>query len=258
METREIVIFATQGQQTSRINTDVTTWGQLKPLLRNLNFNIDTMLATENVTRTDLVNDNAVLPSGPFRLFLRSQKPKSGAEMSRSELFVAIKKIIEKDPAAKNSFTQDGANVTRLKTPVIQALYDNYIGRNTAGAKVEAIDTVAEEVLEKVEEVQEEVPTQEVPEEVLETIEEEEKGLEEKKAPKGLVRLFLTTAILFIKANFGSSSEKTRAIKALKNLREVPSLELNACAKENWETETPSAGLNELDSLIAEAKELGL
>ena len=54
---REITIYATRGNTMRKITTDVRTWAELKPLVRNEGFDLNSLLAAENITKMDLVND---------------------------------------------------------------------------------------------------------------------------------------------------------------------------------------------------------
>lgn len=118
---REITIYATRGGQMQKITTDVTTWGELQPLVRNAGFDLSSLLAAENITKTDLVNDLAVLPTTAFRLFLRPRQTKSGA-LDRKECFAAIKVHLLNHPEDKHKFSIDGRNVTQLPTGTVQDL----------------------------------------------------------------------------------------------------------------------------------------
>ena len=122
---REITIYATRGGQMQKITTDVTTWGELQPLVRNAGFDLSSLLAAENITKTDLVNDLAVLPTTAFRLFLRPQQTKSGA-LDRKECFAIIKAYLVDHPGDKFKFVIDGKNMTQLSTPVVQDLVAKY------------------------------------------------------------------------------------------------------------------------------------
>jgi hypothetical protein len=137
---REITIYATRGGNMKKITTDVKTWGELQPLVRREGFDLGSLLAAENINKTDLVNDLAVLPTGPFRLFLRPKQTKSGAP-DRKECFAIIKAHIEKNPGDKAKFTIDGKNMTQLSTPVVQDLVAKYCG----GASVPAASNTASE-----------------------------------------------------------------------------------------------------------------
>lgn len=77
--TRKIKIWSTEGENGRVIETDLATWGELKELLMAEGYNIPALHATESITRTDLVNDMAALPSQDFNLFLRPKETKSGS-----------------------------------------------------------------------------------------------------------------------------------------------------------------------------------
>ena len=74
---RKIIIFSTRGSQKRVHESNVTTWGELKEELANL-YDFNSLQATENINRTDLVNDTAKLPEQDFTLFLRPRETKSG------------------------------------------------------------------------------------------------------------------------------------------------------------------------------------
>ncbi len=122
---REVTIYATRGGQMKKITTAVKTWGELQPLVRREGFDLSSLLAAENINKTDLVNDLAVLPEGNFRLFLRPKQTKSGAP-DRKECFAIIKAHLEKNPGDKPKFIIDGKNMTQLSTPVVQDLVAKY------------------------------------------------------------------------------------------------------------------------------------
>jgi len=124
---REITIYATRGGQMKKIMTNVSTWGELQPLVRAEGFDLGSLLAAENINKSDLVNDLAVLPATDFRLFLRPKQTKSGA-LDRKECFAAIKIYLVNHPQDKAKFTVDGKNVTQLSTAVVQDLVAKYIG----------------------------------------------------------------------------------------------------------------------------------
>ena len=123
---REVTIYATRSGQITKIMTAVQTWGDLKPLVRNAGYDLSSLLAAENINKSDLVNDLAVLPATAFRLFLRPAQTKSGATPDRKECFAIIKAHIAANPGDKAKFTIDGKNMTQLSTPVVQALVAKY------------------------------------------------------------------------------------------------------------------------------------
>jgi hypothetical protein len=128
---REITIYATRGGQMKKIMTSATTWGELQPLVRSEGFDLSSLLAAENINKSDLVNDLAVLPATAFRLFLRPKQTKSGA-LDRKECFAAIKTHLLNYPEDKAKFSIDGRNVTQLPTATVQDLVAKYIGGVTS------------------------------------------------------------------------------------------------------------------------------
>lgn len=138
---REITIYATRGGQMQKITTDVTTWGELQPLVRNAGFDLSSLLAAENVTKTDLVNDLAVLPTSAFRLFLRPKQTKSGA-LDRKECFAAIKLHLTNHPEDKHKFIVDGRNVTQMTTEAVQGLVAQHCVRAETYQANEVVGTL--------------------------------------------------------------------------------------------------------------------
>ena len=160
---REVTIYATRGGQMKKITTAVKTWGELQPLVRREGFDLGSLLAAENINKTDLVNDLAVLPEGNFRLFLRPKQTKSGATPDRKECFAIIKAHIAANPGDKAKFTIDGKNMTQLSTPVVQELVAKHIGGVASEApapapvkekapKAEKVEAPKKEVVESVQE----------------------------------------------------------------------------------------------------------
>lgn len=155
---REITIYATRGGQMKKITTAVRTWGELQPLVRREGFDLGSLLAAENINKTDLVNDLAVLPEGNFRLFLRPKQTKSGAP-ERKECFAIIKAHLAVHPEDKHKFIIDGKNMTQLSTPVVQDLVAKYCN----GALAPTPAPVQEKAPKaKAEKVEAEVKTEEV------------------------------------------------------------------------------------------------
>jgi hypothetical protein len=135
---REVTIYATRGGQMKKIMTSVKTWGDLQPIVRREGFDLSSLLAAENINKTDLVNDLAVLPEGNFRLFLRPKQTKSGATPDRKECFAIIKAHLVNHPGDKSKFVIDGKNMTQLSTPVVQDLVAKYCNGASAPAVAEA------------------------------------------------------------------------------------------------------------------------
>lgn len=156
---REITIYATRGGQMKKIMTSATTWGELQPLVRNEGFDLSSLLAAENINKSDLVNDLAVLPETAFRLFLRPKQTKSGA-LDRKECFAIIKAHLAKNPEDKAKFTIDGKNVTQLTTDTVRSLVTMHCENIAPEAVVEKVVVgvilgVSNEDLSNAEKVQE-------------------------------------------------------------------------------------------------------
>lgn len=137
---REVTIYATRGGNMKKIMTNAQTWGDLQPLVRREGFDLSSLLAAENINKSDLVNDLAVLPATAFRLFLRPKQTKSGA-YDRKECFEIIKIHLLNHPEDKEKFRIDGRNVTQLPTATVQDLVAKYC----KGAKAPAASNTATE-----------------------------------------------------------------------------------------------------------------
>lgn len=136
---REIVAYATKGGKIAKINTDVKTWGELKPLLKREGYDLDSLLAAESINRSDLVNDLAVLPEGPFRVFLRPKQTKSGADLPYKEVRAKVQEIIASDGDVAKSHFNEGKNYTTKKGDELNVLLNSYKGGSvtTSSAKAE-------------------------------------------------------------------------------------------------------------------------
>lgn len=78
MSTRKIKVLSTIGVS-GTIETNVTTLGELKPLLAQREIDYSGMKMMVGETRNELSLDDAVLPEGDFKLYLMPQKTKSGS-----------------------------------------------------------------------------------------------------------------------------------------------------------------------------------
>lgn len=121
MNTREITVVATKGGRIEKINTNVSTWGELRALIQD-NYDLQNLKAVENINKTTLEHIDAVLPEGNFRLFLRPSKTKSGASSPdfSSMSFAEMKEFIKANEDAKSYLNEtaklSGRNWTQLKT----------------------------------------------------------------------------------------------------------------------------------------------
>ena len=91
--TRKIKIYTTAGIP-GTIETNVSTLGELKPLLRQREINYDDMRMLVGETKNELSVDEATLPTGDFKLYLMPVKTKSGVDFDEME--VAIERIENK------------------------------------------------------------------------------------------------------------------------------------------------------------------
>lgn len=118
---RKIKIFTTKGTpDVITVADDVTTWAQLKPLVKAQVGSLDNLQATENIGKTTLIQDEAVLPQGDFILFLRPKKTKAGADystMDRKQLAASLSQA-QKDQLK----AETGKNWTNCPTETIREL----------------------------------------------------------------------------------------------------------------------------------------
>ena len=82
--TRKIKIYTTAGIP-GTIETNVSTLGELKPLLRQREINYDGMKMLVGETKNELSVDEATLPTGDFKLYLMPAKTKSGVDFDDME-----------------------------------------------------------------------------------------------------------------------------------------------------------------------------
>ena len=136
---REIVAYATKGGKIAKINSDVKTWGELKPLLKREGYDLNSLLAAESINRADLVNDLAVLPEGPFRVFLRPKQTKSGTDLPYKEVRAKIQELIASDGDVAKAHFNEGKNYTTKKGDELNVLLNSYKGGSgtTSSAKAE-------------------------------------------------------------------------------------------------------------------------
>ena len=81
---RKIKIYTTAGMP-GTIETNISTLGELKPLLRQREINYDGMKMLVGETKNELSVDEATLPEGDFKLYLMSAKTKSGVDFDEME-----------------------------------------------------------------------------------------------------------------------------------------------------------------------------
>ncbi len=121
---RTISLYTTLGRLI-KIETDVQTWGQLKPLAEREGINVSDMKASESVNRTTLENDNAVLPEGDFIVFFTKIKSKAGS-MSYGELRATIKELVADSDEAREHFNSGGRNYTNKTKADLENLLESW------------------------------------------------------------------------------------------------------------------------------------
>ena len=106
--TRKIKIYTTAGMP-GTIETNVSTLGELKPLLRQREINIDGMKMLVGETKNELSVDEAVLPTEDFNLYLMPAKTKSGVDFDEME--EAVERIEDKLDEVLSLLRNGGGNV---------------------------------------------------------------------------------------------------------------------------------------------------
>ena len=113
---KKVTVYSTVGKKATILeNLEATTWGELKSALREMDIKYSGMKAVIGETRNTLESDRATLPEKDFSLFLMPVKTKSGAD--RKQLMADYKA----NPDAQAHFKSKGLQITRMKTPDIEA-----------------------------------------------------------------------------------------------------------------------------------------
>lgn len=152
MSTRIVTVFTSKGKK-QKIETTATTWGELKPQVQE-HYDLSNLQPTENVNKTTLTHQDAVLPEGNFVLFLRPIKTKSGIEGTEGLGFRDLRKLVTTDDIKSHlNNIVDGKNWTQLSTDDLRAGLASYNDGSTEevvqeSPVVEEIETVSEEISE--------------------------------------------------------------------------------------------------------------
>lgn len=75
---RLVTVLSTKDNNKKEITTDVTTWGELKPLIDAAGIATGNMKAMVRSTKATLEHTSALLPTEAFTIFLTPGKVKSG------------------------------------------------------------------------------------------------------------------------------------------------------------------------------------
>lgn len=118
----KITIFSTKGSQKKVHETTAKTWGELKNEISEF-YDMSNLQATENVNRTDLVSDLAVLPTTDFTLFLRPVKTKSGVYS-----YTELREIIQSNPSLKEIIkSKYGRSYTNVNSQILNEEVANFL-----------------------------------------------------------------------------------------------------------------------------------
>lgn len=129
MEARKITIVSTSNQKKSIIMSAATTLAELKADLRQNGIDYDGMTFYEGTSKVELKDDTSVLPHDVpykgqltnelvFMLTNTNKKIRSGADMSRADVYAAIKAKGLQEECVKRF----GKNFTKCKTADLVAL----------------------------------------------------------------------------------------------------------------------------------------
>ena len=141
MEARKITVVQTKGQGKTVFMSGAERLGELKSDFRENGISYDDMIFYEGVSRTELVDDQSVLPKDiPFKgqttneliiyLTLKNKKIRSGMAMTRSEAYAAVKDNNLGD-AVKAKF---GKNFTQVSTGELETFVTESLGGATKSA----------------------------------------------------------------------------------------------------------------------------
>ena len=127
---RKIIVYSTKGKSGS-FESDAKTWGEIQNDVRRIVGDLDNLIATENVNKTNLGHQDSVLPEGDFKIFLRPSKTKSGATNFNSMSFKELRTFIaEKGQPCKDYLNveakKSGRNWTQLSTEEMKTLLSSY------------------------------------------------------------------------------------------------------------------------------------
>lgn len=92
---RKVKIVTTLGVA-GEFSTNITTFGELKVLLRERNIDISNMNVIVGETLNSLTHDDAVLPTTDFKLFISPAKTKAGSDFESHVYFNHIDEIKDK------------------------------------------------------------------------------------------------------------------------------------------------------------------
>lgn len=114
--TRKIKIYTTNGMP-GTIETNVSTLGELKPILRQREVNYDGMKLLVGETKNELSQDEAILPEGDFKLYLMPAKTKSGVDFDEMEEAVErIESKVDRILSKLDNESYKGSSVSQVSS----------------------------------------------------------------------------------------------------------------------------------------------
>ncbi|HPQ78846.1 MAG TPA: hypothetical protein PLG47_00110 [Candidatus Dojkabacteria bacterium] len=153
---RKIIVYSTKGKSGS-FESDAKTWGEVQNDVRNIVGDLDNLIATENVNKTNLGHQDSVLPEGDFKIFLRPAKTKSGATDFSSMSFRECRAFIaDKGQACKDYLNAEAKksdrNWTQLSTEELQKYLSSYSGGKSSSSSSSKTSAKATKAAEEVSE----------------------------------------------------------------------------------------------------------
>jgi hypothetical protein len=124
---REIRIFSTKVKK--KLQSDVSSWGELKTLLNVNDIRYTGMNAALSGSKVSLQHNDAILPTENFVLYLMPNKVKSGINIdafSYMDLRVSIQEIIESTGDTAKNFFNTNKNYTRKTTEELRQLLKDW------------------------------------------------------------------------------------------------------------------------------------
>ena len=110
---RKIIVYSTKGKSGS-FDSNAKTWGEIQSNVKGIVGDLDNLIATENVNKTNLGHQDSILPEGDFKIFLRPSKTKSGATNFSSMSFKELRVFIaEKGQPCKDYLNAEAKNLDK-------------------------------------------------------------------------------------------------------------------------------------------------
>jgi len=76
---RTVKVYSTREGKVNKVETSVSTWGELRPILEDYGYYTPSMRAIESATKVTLEHNNIALPEGDFLLMMVPKESKAGA-----------------------------------------------------------------------------------------------------------------------------------------------------------------------------------